>query len=188
MEQTLIWISGFLCMVVIPWDLLGFGQASPLLALRGQTNLYECRRTSTAPQASSQEFTFHSHPHKGQNSFPATSWESALDYPTVADMELGPWALLRGADTRLRLKQNCTPRSQNKWISVCCVLVPHGPSQLVQPGYTVVEGEVLTLQWQKQALLEKQQLFEEASCALGLCRCSNTWKGNTRHVFVLSPL
>lgn len=81
MEQPLTWIRGFLCLVVIPWDLLGLGLAYPLLALRGQTNLHECRRTSAARQAFSQQFSFHSCPHKGQNSFPAIIWESGLDHP-----------------------------------------------------------------------------------------------------------
>lgn len=137
--QPLTRISGFLCLVVIPWDLLGFGLASLLLALRGQTNLYECRRTSAA---FSQQFTFHSCPHKGQISFPTISWESALDHPPIRDMELGPWVLLRDADICIRLTQNCTPRGQNKPLSVCCVLVYHGPSRLVQLRYATVEGDV----------------------------------------------
>lgn len=97
-EQPLTWIRGLLYLVVMPWDLLGVGLASLLVVLTEQTNTYECRRTAAAPQAFSQQFTYHSRSHKGQNKLPEINWESSLDHCLVRDLELGTWALLRGAD------------------------------------------------------------------------------------------
>lgn len=147
LKQAPIWnslwpgLADFCAWWSYPGICLGLGWHPLSLFWGDRLTLHECRRTSAAPQAFSQPFTFHSHPHKGQNSFPAISWENALDHPPIRDTELGPRALLRGADARSSLTQNYIPRSPNKPLSICCVLLHHGPAQLVQLGYTMVEGE-----------------------------------------------